>query len=342
MLGGIDMTVLNVAMFGSDELAKDIAKATDQRDVHTYVHKELNNGEAKIISIIRPARFPERLRPLLNAISAGRVGLIEINEVDATLGEVIVAFASSSIKRGIAVIRPLDGGWVDQDMVEKMFLQAGLDGWQFMQPDGLEIRNQLYALMEQINDELIQSAQSPLVVSIDQYFNVKGIGLVAIGYVQCGTLKVHDELHILPAKGNGSTKSLQVMDDDVDSAVTGDRVGVALRNLREEALHRGCMIIHPESQSLIRHDNSKIKMKNAPFQKRQLANEDVIHAAVDLQFVVGRIKQVDGEIISEISGRDCIIISKSDKRVKFIHPNHYDYYETLRSKLFWGHDKRNA
>ena len=51
---------------------------------------------------------------------------------------------------------------------------------------------------------------------------------------------------------------------------------------------------------------------------------------------------LDGEIISEISGRDCIIISKSDKRVKFIHPNHYDYYETLRSKLFWGHDKRNA
>ena len=114
------MPVLNIAMIGSDELAREIAKATDQRDVHTYVHKELTDGEAKIISIIRPARFPERLRPLLNAISAGRVGLIEINEIDATLGEVIVAFASSSIKRGIAVIRPLDGGWVDQDMVEKM------------------------------------------------------------------------------------------------------------------------------------------------------------------------------------------------------------------------------
>ena len=51
---------------------------------------------------------------------------------------------------------------------------------------------------------------------------------------------------------------------------------------------------------------------------------------------------LDGEIISEISGRDCIIISKSDKRVKFIHPNLYDSYETLRSPLFWGHDKRNA
>ena len=34
------MTVLNIAMIGSDDLAKSIAKATDQRDVHTYVHKE--------------------------------------------------------------------------------------------------------------------------------------------------------------------------------------------------------------------------------------------------------------------------------------------------------------
>ena len=67
------MTVLNVAMFGSDELAKSIAKATDQRDVHTYVHKEYQDEVAKIISIIRPARYPERLRPLLNAISAGRM-----------------------------------------------------------------------------------------------------------------------------------------------------------------------------------------------------------------------------------------------------------------------------
>ena len=51
---------------------------------------------------------------------------------------------------------------------------------------------------------------------------------------------------------------------------------------------------------------------------------------------------LDGEIISEISGGDCIIISKSKSSVEFVHTSQYDYYETLRSKLFWGHDKRNA
>ena len=34
------MVVLNIAVIASDELARNIAKPADQRDVHTYVHKE--------------------------------------------------------------------------------------------------------------------------------------------------------------------------------------------------------------------------------------------------------------------------------------------------------------
>ena len=299
------MTVLNVAMFGSDELAKEIAKATDQRDVHTYVHKETHDGAVKIISIIRPARYPERLRPLLNAISAGRVGIIEIGSIDATLGEVLVAFASSNIKRGIAVIKPKEGDWVDQEMAEKMFQQAGLNEWKFMMPDGLEIRNQLYALMTEIEDELAESAASPLVVSIDQHFNVKGIGLVAIGYVQCGTLNVHDELHILPSKVGGNTKSLQVMDDDVPQAKSGDRVGIAIRGAKDESLSNGSMIVKPAIEdkktntniplAVIEQKISKLTLQTSPFQKRVLAEGDVIHISVDLQFTVGRIKSVEAD-----------------------------------------------
>ena len=298
------MTVLNVAMYGSDELAKDIAKATDQRDVHTYVHKEYQDNVAKIISIIRPARYPERLRPLLNAISAGRVGIIEITAIDATLGEVLVAFASSSIRLGIAVINPPDGEWIDQDMVKKMFEQAGLNQWKFMTYDGLEIRRQLYTLMDDIDSELIDAAASPLVVSIDQHFNVKGIGLVAIGYVQCGVLNVHDELHILPAKAGGNTKSLQVMDDDVKQAQSGDRVGIAIRGAKEDSLSNGSIIVKPAINdkktnthiplSVIEHKSSELEIAVSPFQKRVLSEGDVIHISIDLQFTVGRIKSVDG------------------------------------------------
>ena len=91
------MPVLNIAAVATDDLARLIAKPSDQRDVHTYVHKEMGDAGARILSIIRPAKYPERLRPLLNALSAARVGLIEVQAVDAALGEALVAFASAGL-----------------------------------------------------------------------------------------------------------------------------------------------------------------------------------------------------------------------------------------------------
>ena len=291
------MPVLNVAFVGSEELARKLAKSNDVRDIESYVYKEDREGETCVLSLLRPLRHPERLRPLLSVLNVAEVGVVEINNVDAALGEILVSFGAAGVERGMAIINPSEGNWVDSEQVNMILSQAGLETWKLYEsvPESHDIREELYQHMDVIGSKI---NSTKMVLPVDQHFNVKGVGLVAIGYVQSGTVSKHDEVLILPANETGVVRSLQVMDDDVDSAVTGDRVGVALRNLREEALHRGCMIIHPESQSLIRHDNSNIKMKNAPFQKRQLANEDVIHAAVDLQFVVGRIKQVDGEIIS--------------------------------------------
>ena len=299
------MPVLNIAMIGSDDLAKEIAKPTDQRDVHTYVHKETGADGPRILSIIRPAKYPERLRPFLNALSAARVGIIEISAIDATLGEALVAFASSKIELGIAIINAPDGGWIDEQQVKMLFNQAGLDKWIFSTKDGIELRNQLYEFMDKIENELKKSSSSPLVIPIDQHFNVKGIGLVAIGYVQSGTVNVHDELYLLPAKGTGNAKSLQVMDDDVPTATAGDRVGIALRNAKEEHLNSGSILVHPEVEdkktntsiplAVQLHTKSSVKLETSPFQKRVLVQGDVVHASVDLQFVVGRVKNSSGE-----------------------------------------------
>jgi hypothetical protein len=38
-----------------------------------------------------------------------------------------------------------------------------------------------------------------------------------------------------------------------------------------------------------------MKLSRSPFQKRVLAEGDVVHASVDLQFVVGRIGAVNGD-----------------------------------------------
>ena len=105
----------------------------------------------------------------------------------------------------------------------------------------------------------------------------------------------HDEVEELPGRNNAIVRSLQVMDDDVDQATSGDRVGIAFRGLKEGSLGRGSLIVHKGSQAVGSHVSSNGSLSKAPFQKRDLSVGDVIHASVDMQFRVGRIMEIDGD-----------------------------------------------
>jgi len=289
------MAVLNVAFIGSESLAKKIAKKGDVRDIESYVYKEERDGEIKIISLLRPLKHPEKIRPLLSVLNVAKAGIIEISKIDSATGEICVSFGCADINNGLVIINSQDGDWIDPDQVRIILEQSGLENWKLYEqvPDEHIIREDLFSLMEKKETD-----NSSLILPVDQFFNVKGVGLVAIGYVQSGIVSKHDTIQVLPADENGIVRSLQVMDDDVENAISGDRVGLAIRNLREEALHRGCMIIHAESNVLVKNLSSTFAIDKAPFQKRILQVGDVIHAAVDMQFVVGRIKIIDQENVT--------------------------------------------
>ncbi len=289
------MAVLNVAFIGSESLAKKIAKKGDVRDIESYVYKEERDGEFKIISLLRPLKHPEKIRPLLSVLNVAKAGIIEISKIDSATGEICVSFGCAGINNGLVIINSQDGDWIDPDQVRIILEQSGLGNWKLYEqvPDEHIIREDLFALMEERETD-----DSSLILPVDQFFNVKGVGLVAIGYVQSGIVSKHDTIQVLPADENGIVRSLQVMDDDVENAISGDRVGLAIRNLREEALHRGCMIVHAESNVLVKNLSSTFSIDKAPFQKRILQVGDVIHAAVDMQFVVGRIKIIDQENVT--------------------------------------------
>jgi selenocysteine-specific translation elongation factor len=287
--------VLNIAFVGSENLARSIAKKGDVRDIESYVFKEKKNGVNQILSLLRPLKHPEKIRPLLSVLNVAKVGIIEVSKIDASLGEICVAFGCAEIKKGMVIINPETGGWVDSDQVKMIMHQSGLKDWELYEtvPDEHNIREKLFSLMGEVKEN-----NDSLILPVDQHFNVKGVGLVAIGYVQSGSVSKHDTIQVLPVGENGIVRSLQVMDDDVDIAISGDRVGLAIRNLREEALHRGCMIIHSDSDALVKNTSSIFEIKMAPFQKRSLEVGDVIHAAVDMQFIVGRIKSKDDSTVS--------------------------------------------
>tara|TARA_Y100000768_G_scaffold306079_1_gene240078 strand:+ start:3054 stop:4034 length:981 start_codon:yes stop_codon:yes gene_type:complete len=303
------MSVLNVAFYGSDELASNLAKKGDSRDVVSYVFKETKDEKVRILSLLRPLKHPESIRPLLSVLNVSRVGFVEVKQIDASLGEALVAMKCSEIEAGIAIINPDPGGWVDPGQVSILFKQAKLN-WKILEevPEAHEIREELFSLGRSKDES------DELVVPLDQKFNVQGIGVVGIGYVQSGVIKKHDQIEVVPGRKSGVVRSLQVMDDDVNEARSGDRVGVALRGVDEDDIGKGSMIVIKGSDSLVEMSSSISKLEEAPFQRRQVVIGDIVHASTNMQFKVGRVISIQNGMIS-IEWESPLVVRKDGRGV---------------------------
>lgn len=319
---GGPMRVLNVVALASDELCRDLGKRGDARDVEAYAHRLSGSGdEARTLSFMRPASYPERLRPLLSALEPAQAGLVEVRQVDAALGEGMVALGMAGLVGGVIVIRPAEGGWVDEDQVAMLTEQAGLGDWAVVEDDPHAIHTAVGALWEQAEAVATARAEEPLVVAVDQHFTVTGVGLVAIGHALRGRVEKHDTISVAPHGGEATVRSLQVMDDDVDHAVAGDRVGLALRGGDLAWFGRGTLVVHPAiadpktkqagPTALEAHPATTFSLTPAPFQKRRPAVDDVCHGALDLQFIVGKVSAVDGDDVT-VTWESPLMVRRSD------------------------------
>lgn len=80
-----------------------------------------------------------------------------------------------------------------------------------------------------------------IIIPIDHHFNIKGMGAIITGTILKGTLKLNQDLEILPVKTSGRVKNIQIFHQNVDSARAGDRVGINIKNLDVKKIYRGCI-----------------------------------------------------------------------------------------------------
>ena len=65
--------------------------------------------------------------------------------------------------------------------------------------------------------------------------------------------------------------------------------------------------------------------------KLRYDSEQNVSAGIDL----------DGDTVYELKIGDNLVIKKAAKPICLIHPENYDYFDNLKSKLLWGKDKRH-
>ena len=86
----------------------------------------------------------------------------------------------------------------------------------------------------------------------------------------------------------------------------------------------------------------------APICPHTLADRPIVisgSSTVDVQLLhkpgVTAEVSCDGVAIGDITTGDRLQIVSADERFELIHPRGYDFYEVLRSKLYWGRDTRD-
>ncbi len=88
----------------------------------------------------------------------------------------------------------------------------------------------------------------PLRLAIQDVYNITGIGVVPVGRIETGKMKIGDKVIIMPAReGKGVTgevKTIEMHHEQLQEAGAGDNVGFNVRGINKQDIARGDVLGH--------------------------------------------------------------------------------------------------
>ncbi|MBI4159467.1 translation elongation factor EF-1 subunit alpha [Candidatus Woesearchaeota archaeon] len=148
----------------------------------------------------------------------------------------------------------------------------------------------------------------PLRLPIQDVYNITGIGVVPVGRVETGIMKVGDKVIVTPAReGKGVTgevKTIEMHHEQVTQAEPGDNVGFNVRGIGKKDIARGDVLGHVDNPPTVVSDfTAQIVVLNHPTVITS-GYTPVFHvhtAQVACQFIelVKKINPATGETIQE-------------------------------------------
>ena len=126
-------------------------------------------------------------------------------------------------------------------------------------------------LMEQL--DLLKVPEKPinlpLRLPIQDVYNITGIGVVPVGKVETGIMKVNDRVIIVPAregKGiSGEIKSIEMHHEQIPQAEPGDNVGFSVKGIAKKDIARGDVVGHTDKvPTIVTEFTAQIVVLNHP------------------------------------------------------------------------------
>jgi len=131
---------------------------------------------------------------------------------------------------------------------------------------GLETLDELFERLPKTDDT---GAGEPFRMYVDRTYNVTGVGAVASGTINAGTVEAGDELLLGPMPDGSfhdvEVRSIEMHYHRVDRARAGRIVGIALKGVGEEDVERGMVLLPREADpSPVREFEAEVMVLNHP------------------------------------------------------------------------------
>tara|TARA_Y100000310_G_scaffold177766_1_gene177767 strand:+ start:442 stop:1728 length:1287 start_codon:yes stop_codon:yes gene_type:complete len=108
-------------------------------------------------------------------------------------------------------------------------------------------------LLESLNElkEPDKPTELPLRLAIQDVYNITGIGVVPVGRVETGVMKLNDKVIVVPGReGKGVTgevKTIEMHHEQLQQAEPGDNIGFNVRGIGKKDIARGDVLGHPDN-----------------------------------------------------------------------------------------------
>ncbi|MDA8205420.1 MAG: selenocysteine-specific translation elongation factor [Thermaerobacter sp.] len=131
----------------------------------------------------------------------------------------------------------------------------------------------------------------PVRLPIDRVFTVKGFGTVVTGTLVSGSIRLEDSLEVVPSHQSVRVRGLQVHNQSVDHASSGQRVAVNLAGVDRVDVKRGTVLASPGTLAGI--DVAEVDLEILP-QANTVADKTRVHVHAGTAEALGRIYLFEG------------------------------------------------
>ena len=108
-----------------------------------------------------------------------------------------------------------------------------------------------------------------------------------------GSIAKHAVMNVLPGSKTAQVRSIQKHDDDFDSAIEGDRVGLALKNVEVKDVDRGTVLTNDSTVRVSKTLNVRANLMK--YWQTPLKAGMVMHVGHWMQFLNGKVEEVTNE-----------------------------------------------